>query len=861
MDNVSPLCSIERKRLGPSGSPAAGLITNSLGHLVHAITDVSTLRRGAGAMLLAMLLVFPTLAAELLVPNAYPGITAALAAAAPGDTIVLTKNRDFQESIYWNKRVDLRVERGQTVVLSGTPGIGYVIRTAPGSEGARIGDSEGGNLIIDAADTPGLIAILRPGHTGAQPITFEQIQVRNPGPNTNIIQPFAAGHSIFRGIVSEGGRSAFISAFNGRYLLEDCRLTRTTRDTIFLSSRPTFTAHRSTFRAAGLDARALNVLGPANVEFHDCWLQAELASTSTPTVESRGGAAQLAFYRSAIIHATQWAIKCRTDFHTGSSLTLDHCDIYGPQRGLGIQSGSTNSTFRITNTNFGGGHGISYDPDSSDAFLPLEHCNYFGLETAWSKACPLGDGNLEIGIFPDYLGAMDGDLRYTNASLLTAGAGGSPIGSNQKFNHERIEPKSPLRLYVAPEARGDGSGSNPTNAARYYDPNDHSFWDRVRLELFDAPVTVVFLAGTYLSRIDPETGREARFILDGIGNPYHRLTLEGDSSMRIAGRSLSKAGPLVWLPPPTGVIFRRDPADQRLDDPRYRPNLFTLMHCRNILMRQFHFRGSEWLAYAHIIWRSSDITVEDCSWEDMPRIDYGATGVHRAPSSNITYRRCSFKRIGQDKLVHMMYHTDRVDRILIEDCYFEDGTGDFIRFRNQTDNCEVRNCTFVATGHYRKQDGQFISIPIFNDEDPGDEYFGTQFKFHDNTFSYPAEDILAKRYAMVIHHYGFNSPGRRFLLNAEEGALLEDIRPETVAARCSMLLDHCGIDTRGLSVYNNNYINVARKFAFGSWAMFGATSPWSGDVEIFDLVNQAPVSDRPLPGEVGRSRAAMVNYR
>src|SRR5690606_38242026 len=102
-----------------------------------------------------------------------------------------------------------------------------------------------------------------------------------------------------------------------------------------------------------------------------------------PTVESRGGAAQLSFLRCAIIHTAQWGIKCRIDVHSGSSLTLDHCDIYAPVMGLGIQAGSTNSTYRITHCNFGGGAGISYAAHASDTFHPIDHTNYFGSGVAW----------------------------------------------------------------------------------------------------------------------------------------------------------------------------------------------------------------------------------------------------------------------------------------------------------------------------------------------------------------------------------------------------------------------------------------------------------------------------------------------
>src|SRR5262249_5898452 len=74
-----------------------------------------------------------------------------------------------------------------------------------------------------------------------------------------------------------------------------------------------------------------------------------------------------------------------------------------------------------------------------------------------------------------------------------------------------------LTRYIAPIAQGDGSGASRENAAAY---TDTSFWTNVQNSLSSNPVTVRLLDGQYST---------STLELDFMGDPYHQLTLTGDT--------------------------------------------------------------------------------------------------------------------------------------------------------------------------------------------------------------------------------------------------------------------------------------------------------------------------------------------
>ncbi|MGV3504756.1 MAG: right-handed parallel beta-helix repeat-containing protein [Adhaeribacter sp.] len=336
--------------------------------------------------------------------------------------------------------------------------------------------------------------------------------------------------------------------------------------------------------------------------------------------------------------------------------------------------------------------------------------------------------------------------------------------------------------YVAPEAMGSASGSSRDAAADFL---DQKFWQQVQTLLQQEDVTVHFLPGNYVRAFTTRP-----LLLSDLGHDKHVLVLEGEASKTI-------------FTAPTGH------ADKAV--------LMELKNARNVVVRNLSFTGNGRLGYAFRITStegkgSQNILVENCSWQDMRGIIYGATGCHKPGTNGVTFRNCVFKRIGIDSHSHHMYNAHGARNIVVQDSHFEDCTGDYVRFRDNCDFITVKNSTFLRNQEFPEY--PFISMPLFNNVEPGDEQFASNFTLSGNTFS-------NAKYAIAFHHYGFTHPGFNFLLSAEQGQLLQNGSPQE---KKKILKQSFGIDAAKVSISKNTYHNVKTKVGMGTFARYGAKS-------------------------------------
>lgn len=351
--------------------------------------------------------------------------------------------------------------------------------------------------------------------------------------------------------------------------------------------------------------------------------------------------------------------------------------------------------------------------------------------------------------------------------------------------------------YVAPQSRGKGNGESIEDAAHFM---DDIFWGRVNDQLMTGSVEVRFLAGDY-----SEAYLKNGLVLDGVGNKDYRLTLVGNKDV------------LFKLP-----VGHSDKSD-----------VIRFNNCQNIAITEFHFTGDGRTQYTLRITGSysKNFVIDHCSWTDMYGIIYGATGVHHG-ASNVEYKNCQFKKIGFSGGSHMMYHSYGALNIRVRDCYFEDCKGDYVRFRARTDRGIVENSRFVRNNNY--PDVSFIAIPCFNDVDPGDEWFGTNFTFVSNQFENRASTPTTN--AIFFYHQGYSPSQFHYLLTQEEGELLTN---GTSIDKKRILKHNFGIDVNNIRIVNNFYsANITNQVAIRSTAAYGATSlGWEGTVNITDLIN------------------------
>ena|GEM_PF-1577902 len=360
--------------------------------------------------------------------------------------------------------------------------------------------------------------------------------------------------------------------------------------------------------------------------------------------------------------------------------------------------------------------------------------------------------------------------------------------------------------FVGPEATGNGDGNSIANAADFL---DDSFWSGINALLAKGTVSIKFVAGNYTRAYS-----EKPLTLNRIGHNTNRLTLQGDGAKTIF---IASAG----LGEKAVMIMIRD--------------------SKNIRMKNFNFTGNGSLQYALRIYGTpnsanlaKDILIENCNWTDMRGIIYGATGAHYNGAQHITYKNCKFKRIGVDHRSHMIYNAYGSTYVSILNCQFEDCTGDFVRFRDKCDYGMVKNSTFIRNPAFQNR-FKFISMPLYNDVDPGNETFATNYAFTNNVF------INASN-AMEFYHDGFSPAGYSYLLTKEEGTILET---GTIPAKKALLNANFGINTEKVRMHGNQYTNIGERFTFTSVPMYGAVSKgWASTVNIANLFdeNSAPFS-------------------
>jgi hypothetical protein len=359
-----------------------------------------------------------------------------------------------------------------------------------------------------------------------------------------------------------------------------------------------------------------------------------------------------------------------------------------------------------------------------------------------------------------------------------------------------INTKAATVKYAAPIAIGNGTGSSIDNATDFLNSN---FWLNVQKILNREPVTVKFLAGNYVRAYT-----EKAFTLSNMGNTKNLLILEGDSLKTL-------------FTVPTDYL-KKDV-------------LIDIQNTQNMMIRNFCFTGNGNLGYALKItsgsgYTTKNIWIENCNWTDMKGIIFGATGAHHKGTSNIIYSNCIFKRVGFDSHSHFIYNAYNASNISVLNCYFEDCTGDYVRFRDNCDYATVKGSTFVRNDDFPIF--PFISIPVFNDVNPGDETFGTHYIFIGNNFK-------NDKYAIVFHHYGFDPIGYNYLLTEAEGSILASGTPEQ---KKKLLQHNLGINLNYVKVSDNVYSGIASKMAIGSFPRYGAvTAGWSGWADISTLVN------------------------
>lgn len=384
---------------------------------------------------------------------------------------------------------------------------------------------------------------------------------------------------------------------------------------------------------------------------------------------------------------------------------------------------------------------------------------------------------------------------------------------------ERDQPvKEPLsQYYLSPTGSGEMDGSSMEDAADFLDTG---IWNDISRSLTTTDVDVQFLDGEY-GRAYTE---KKPLVLSGMGHEEHQLVLKGSEN--------------VIFTLPEGV----DNNSQIID----------IRNSQNIVLDDFHFTGHGTIGYVVRITSTaggstSNITLQNSSFIDMEGVIYGATGAHQEGTSYISFINNTFKRVGFDSHAHFIYNSYGPQYIEVIDNHFEDCTGDFIRFRDESDFNLVKGNTFLKALD-RFGGRSFVMMPVFNSREPvGDEYIPNNLSFVDNEFIHESNQTM--EYAITFYHSGFSPPDRNYLLTEEERDIITSGTDEQKEA---LLSNNFGLDADKVRMTGNTITDpnnkIKRVFALHSTP--GTTYGIEGYVNgIGDITSLMSTSSEPFDWE------------
>jgi hypothetical protein len=376
--------------------------------------------------------------------------------------------------------------------------------------------------------------------------------------------------------------------------------------------------------------------------------------------------------------------------------------------------------------------------------------------------------------------------------------------------------------YVAPAAVGSGSGSDPSNYAKFNDPQ---FWAaQVRNALSKRPVRVILAEGEYTVSNPTDQLR-----ISGLGHSSNRLSIEGQDGF--------------------GTVLRVVPNASSSSVAS-----LVIDNSRNIVLRNVHFRANPSVNlyyFLNIANGSSNITVAGVSAIDAKDIKFGVFGPSQ--STNIIFRENEIQRAGTTDGHHGIYGFKGVSGLTVENNVFEDITGSHVRCRSKCQTITVNNNEFMATGGSWSSNSAykwpfFIELAVYNDQlwngsnPQQQEWFIGGVVATGNSFTYAGSPTGTRNVPFHIGASGYEpwdgTAFREHLISDAEALILRtgtcDQKREFINNKFSIEL---GTE---FSVLNNSFSGQRRLAQLGSYARYGAAdhysrSEYEGGNQSFDL--------------------------
>ncbi len=326
---------------------------------------------------------------------------------------------------------------------------------------------------------------------------------------------------------------------------------------------------------------------------------------------------------------------------------------------------------------------------------------------------------------------------------------------------------SVVSYWVAPAAAGAGDGSSPLSAASYLNT---SFWTTVQSQLQNNIVTVNFVTGAYNANTLGFTN---------MGNPLHQLMLASVT--------------------PHGAVF----------SPTANP-IVQFIGSQNIELNGLEFTGPVpyWAVYCipNYLDPCRNIEINNCWFVNLTNAYYAAIGLLNGTRS-VQVLNCNFTNLTYGDHAHMIYAPHDIEDVVVSNCVFQDCvSGDYLRFRDDSEYCVVENCTFIST--MKSSAWPFVSAELYNEtnsDSAGDEFFGTYFQVSSNSFNYQVSGGTGPYSSM--HFMDDSWPPQSYYCDLTS-AQASQLGSGSASFQQSFLQTNMGIIASGIKIYGNTYSGV-----------------------------------------------------
>jgi hypothetical protein len=241
-----------------------------------------------------------------------------------------------------------------------------------------------------------------------------------------------------------------------------------------------------------------------------------------------------------------------------------------------------------------------------------------------------------------------------------------------------------------------------------------------------------------------------------------------------------------------------------------------------------------------------DIEITNCWFLNLTNAYYAAIGLLNGTRSVQVYN-CNFTNITAGSHQHMIYAPHDIEDVVVSNCIFQDCLADYVRFRDDSEYCVVKNSSFISTTSASAW--PFVSAELYNEtnaDSAGDEFFGTYFQVSGNSFTYQASGGSGPYAALHFSDNGYSPQSYDCDLTSTQASQLSS---GSTAFQQSFLQQNMGIIATNIKMFGNTYNSrVAYQVDYTyTWDGIQPNGGWSGTVGLNNVPDSSGTPMVPPP--------------